>query len=175
MIQGLQVPPREYFLGGAPFPIGHVAAATAKRHIILLCVAEDIPQWSNRVSLHGHRRDEQGDPIARLEHRYLARDLAARRTLYREACRVLRAAGAWIRIRKPIYTFSHAVGSCRFGDDPAHAPLDPYCRLHGVDNLFVVDGSFMPTAGGVNPSLTIAANALRVGQYVSDHWSQITP
>ena len=48
--------------------------------------------------------------------------------------------------------------------DPAESALDEDCRYRGVDNLYVVDGSFMPTSAGVNPSLTIAANALRVGE-----------
>ena len=63
-------------------------------------------------------------------------------------------------------TFSHAVGSVRFGAEAEQSALDPACRMRGVDNLYVVDGSFMPTSGGVNPSLTIAANALRVGQHI---------
>jgi choline dehydrogenase-like flavoprotein len=48
--------------------------------------------------------------------------------------------------------------------------LDPWCRFFGMRNLFVVDSSFMPSAGGVNPSLTIAANALRVGRYIVANW-----
>jgi choline dehydrogenase-like flavoprotein len=53
------------------------------------------------------------------------------------------------------------------GDDPEHAVLDPWCQFFGVANLHVVDGSFMPTSGAVNPSLTIAANALRVGAHLA--------
>ena len=62
-----------------------------------------------------------------------------------------------------IKTFSHAVGTVRFGADPATSVLDESCRYRGVDNLHVVDASFMPTSAGLNPSLTISANALRVG------------
>jgi choline dehydrogenase-like flavoprotein len=62
-----------------------------------------------------------------------------------------------------VKTFSHAAGTVRFGDDPRKAPLDPSCRFRGLSNLFVVDASALPTSGTVNPSLTIAANALRVG------------
>ena len=76
-------------------------------------------------------------------------------------------------MKKPINTFPHALGSCRFGSDPTKAALDPWCRLFGVPNLFVVDGSFMPSSGGVNPSLTIAANALRVGEYLVEEWERI--
>ena len=61
-----------------------------------------------------------------------------------------------------IKTFSHAVGTLRMGADPSLAPLDEIGRYRGLANLRVVDGSALPTAGAVNPSLTIAANALRV-------------
>ena len=95
--------------------------------------------------------------------------------LHREAARVLKEAGAWLRLWKPIYTFSHAAGTCRFGHDPNDSVLDPFCRVHGVNNLFVVDGSFMPTSGGVNPSLTIAANAIRVGRHIVQTWEDVAP
>ena len=55
----------------------------------------------------------------------------------------------------------------------ARAGLDPWCRFFGVPNLFVVDASFMPSSGGVNPSLTIAANALRVGEHLVAEWDQL--
>jgi choline dehydrogenase-like flavoprotein len=61
-----------------------------------------------------------------------------------------------------VKTFSHAVGTVRMGDDPAAAPLDAGCRFRGLANLWVTDGSALPMSAGVNPSLTIAANALRV-------------
>ena len=58
-------------------------------------------------------------------------------------------------------------GTCRFGKDPATSVLDKDCRAHEVDNLYVVDGSFMPSIGAVNPTLTIIANALRVGDHIA--------
>ena len=79
------------------------------------------------------------------------------------ASEVLREAGAWRTFPYRVTTFSHAVGTVRMGSDPDAAPLDDGCRFRGLENLYVIDGSFMPTSGGVNPSLTIAANALRVG------------
>jgi choline dehydrogenase-like flavoprotein len=59
---------------------------------------------------------------------------------------------------------AHACGTCRFGLDPADSVLNADNRAHGIDNLYVVDASFFPSSGGTNPSLTIAANALRVAQ-----------
>lgn len=58
--------------------------------------------------------------------------------------------------------YPHVSGTCRFGADPATSVLDSHNRAHGIANLYVVDASFFPSSGGSNPSLTIAANALRV-------------
>src|SRR6516165_11535556 len=58
---------------------------------------------------------------------------------------------------------AHQAGTVSFGTDPVTSVLDVYCRAHDLDNLYVVDGSFMPSIGAVNPTLTIIANALRVG------------
>jgi choline dehydrogenase-like flavoprotein len=66
----------------------------------------------------------------------------------------------------PIAGVAHQAGTCRFGDDPATSVLDRNCRAHEVDNLYVVDTSFFPSIGAVNPSLTAIANALRVGEHL---------
>ncbi|MGZ4557015.1 MAG: GMC family oxidoreductase [Mycobacteriaceae bacterium] len=54
----------------------------------------------------------------------------------------------------------------RFGTDPASSALDPNCKAHELDNLYVADTSFFPSIGAVNPSLTAIANALRVGEHL---------
>lgn len=54
----------------------------------------------------------------------------------------------------------------RFGTDPRTSVLDLNCKAHDLDNLYVVDASFFPSVGAVNPSLTIIANALRVGDHL---------
>ena len=173
MIQGLQVPPPEYIVSEGGFPIGNLGAKAVDRLVFLLCIGQDLPEPENRVEIDPARTDRYGAPIPRVFHRYTRRDRQARSALYREGARVLRQAGAVIRVRKPINTFSHALGSCRFGEDPARAALDPWCRFFGVPNLFVVDASFMPSSGGVNPSLTIAANALRVGDHIVAEWDRL--
>lgn len=167
MIQGLQVPPPEYIASAAPFPIGMMGARTTRYQIYLLCMAEDVPSPENRVEVDARRRDSFGVALTRVVHRYHRRDREARSALYREAARILREAGAVLRARKLIDTYSHAAGTCRFGTEPATAVLDPWCSFFGVPNLYVVDGGFFPTAGSVNPSLTIAANALRVGRHLA--------
>jgi len=66
----------------------------------------------------------------------------------------------------PIGATAHQAGTIRFGTDPASSALDVNCRAHELDNLYVVDTSFFPSIGAVNPSLTAIANALRVGDHV---------
>jgi len=173
MIQGLQVPPPEYIASEGGFPIGTLGAKAADRLVFLLCIGQDLPDPENRVAIDPAMTDGYDAPIPRVFHRYSRRDRQARSALYRQGARVLREAGALIRVRKPINTFSHALGTCRFGEDPTRAALDPWCRLFGVSNLFVVDASFMPSSGGVNPSLTIAANALRVGEHIVAEWDRL--
>jgi choline dehydrogenase-like flavoprotein len=66
----------------------------------------------------------------------------------------------------PIAGVAHQAGTCRFGTDPRTSVLDVNCKAHELDNLYVVDTSFFPTIGAVNPSLTAIANALRVGDHL---------
>ncbi|KUN79834.1 GMC oxidoreductase [Streptomyces griseoruber] len=66
----------------------------------------------------------------------------------------------------PIGATAHQAGTVRFGHDPASSALDVTCKAHDLDNLYVVDTSFFPSIGAVNPSLTAIANALRVGDHI---------
>jgi choline dehydrogenase-like flavoprotein len=66
----------------------------------------------------------------------------------------------------PIAGCAHQAGTVRFGSDPATSVLDTDCKAHEVDNLYVVDTSFFPSIGAVNPALTAMANALRVGDHL---------
>ena len=68
----------------------------------------------------------------------------------------------------PIGATAHQAGTVRFGTDPQSSALDVTCRAHDVDNLYVVDTSFFPSIGAVNPSLTAIANALRVGDHIAE-------
>ena len=68
----------------------------------------------------------------------------------------------------PLSAVWHQVGTCKFGSDPKTTVLDLNCRTHDVDNLYIVDGSFFPSMGAVNPTLTIIANALRVSDRLKD-------
>jgi choline dehydrogenase-like flavoprotein len=63
---------------------------------------------------------------------------------------------------------AHQAGTAKFGTDPENSVLDTDCRAHDVDNLYVVDSAFFPSIGAVNPTLTIIANALRIGQHLTE-------
>ena len=69
----------------------------------------------------------------------------------------------------PLSAVWHQIGTCKFGSDPKTTVLDLNCRAHDVENLYVVDGSFFPSVGAVNPTLTIVANALRVSDRLKDN------
>jgi choline dehydrogenase-like flavoprotein len=133
-----------------------------------LVIAEDEPQASNRVTIDRGRVDAFGLPQPVVTHRYTAADERRRRRLIRRAKRILRRVGAWSFYTHPLKTFSHALGTVRMGVDAASSPLDERCRFRGISNLLVVDGSALPTSGAVNPSLTIAANALRAAAHLVD-------
>jgi choline dehydrogenase-like flavoprotein len=73
---------------------------------------------------------------------------------------------AYLKTDIPIAGAGHQSGTCRFGKDPKNSVLDTNCKAHELDNLYVVDTSFFPSIGAVNPSLTAIANALRVGDHL---------
>lgn len=173
MIQSLQVPPPEYIRTMTFFPANLVGPHSYAVNQFLMCIAEDEAQPDNRVTLSPTLRDDLGQPVAAVRYRHHPADLRRRDMLQRQAGRILRQAGARFRGRYAVDTFSHALGTCRFGTDPRTAVLDPACRFFGSPNLFVADASFMPTAAAVNPSLTIAANGLRVGDHIVAEWDHI--
>jgi hypothetical protein len=151
----------------APWGLKHIAAFLSDYIINQLCIAEDIPQHENRVYADRGKIDRFGMPLLMVYHRYHQRDIEARHALYRMAKKILRKAGALLSASMPIETFSHAFGTCRFGTNKATSVLNPECRVWGIQNLYVLDASFMPSGGSVNPSLTIAANSLRVSEILA--------
>jgi choline dehydrogenase-like flavoprotein len=134
-----------------------------QRMLPLVGIVEDLPNPANRVSL-----GENGQ--ARLRYRFGTYDRERGRQLARLMKRILKRAGARFCLAKQFPSDEHVAHQCgtlRFGTDPAHAVLDRDCRMFGHPNLFVVDGSFLPTSLGVGPALTIIANALRVAGIVA--------
>ena len=138
----------------------------AERSFDLWVMSEDLPLPGNRVELAGD--GGAGSPALRLSRRLS--NLGPHRALVREMKRRLRRIGLPIVIeREPSpRTIQHQCGTLRFGTDPATSVCRPDCRTHDLDNLYVADGSVFPSSGAVNPALTIAANALRVGRIIAD-------
>jgi choline dehydrogenase-like flavoprotein len=166
-IQQVMAPPVSLIRAMLPRALHAGATALVSNLTGLLAVAEDQPSAANGVAIDASRTDRNGLPAAIISHRYTPRDLAARRALLYRARQILRRAGARFTVTWNVNTFSHAIGTVRMGDDPETAPLDRDCRFRGLENLWVTDGSVFPTSAGVNPSLTIAANALRVGRLLA--------
>jgi choline dehydrogenase-like flavoprotein len=150
-----------------PLLVRDPAAAVVSHMMGLLVIAEDQPRPENRVEIVGSQRDRYGLPRLCVYPAHTSRDEAAAAALAVQAKRVLRAAGARLTYLHPIETFSHALGTVRMGVDPRTSPLTVHGRYRGLDNLYVTDGSALPRSAGVNPSLTIAANALRIGTHIA--------
>lgn len=128
----------------------------------LLVIAEDEPQRENRIALVG----SSGKMTLDIHHRFTPRDEEKRRFLTRVAKKALRKAGALTAVMKKGQSVYHACGTCRMGTDPAHSVTAPTGKVWHTHNLYVADASLMPTSSGVNPSLSIAAGALRVATFV---------
>jgi choline dehydrogenase-like flavoprotein len=127
----------------------------------LATLGEVLPNPDNRVTL-ADEVDERGVPVARITFALGDNDKAIVDAERSAAVQVLEAAGA-TRVLTSDGTH-HVLGTCRMGDDPATSVVGPDCRTHDVPNLWVCDGSVFPTAGAVNPSLTIEAIATRTAR-----------
>ena len=130
----------------------------------------------NRIDLDPSHADRFGLPLARITKRQHPNDVAMYRWYEKKIVEIAQAAGAkrvalgrspGVHIDDGIHQTSnaHNHGTCRMGDDPNQSVVDRWCRSHEVENLWVVDGSVMPTNGGYNPTLTILANAYRVADH----------
>ncbi len=135
-------------------------------------LVHDLPQETNRVELDDDVKDAWGLPVARITHHAHPNDLAQARWTVDRNAEILEAAGA--RNVDRVYAdritgnCSHQHGTARMGVDPDRSVLDRNCRAHEVDNLYVIDGSPFPTGTGINPTLTIMANAWRVAEQLAD-------
>ena len=140
----------------------HVGAAFYGNAGLFAAMTEDDPDPNNRVTL-----DPQQPDGARFSYT-VTDDLRRRADGLRD--KFAAAIRPWPMARLSTnleMNQGHPCGTCRFGDDPRSSVLDRDCKAHGLSNLFVVDASFMPRSGAMNPSLTIAANALRVAPKIA--------
>jgi choline dehydrogenase-like flavoprotein len=135
--------------------------AWVSRGVDWLVMSEDLPAPSNRVTIA---------PDGRIRLHYTPNNLTAHKRLVGETKRILRRLGYWLVVTHSHghANTTHQCGTLCFGSDPRSSVLDPFCRTHDVDNLFVVDASFFPSSAAVNPGLTIAAQALRVADHIKD-------
>jgi choline dehydrogenase-like flavoprotein len=133
--------------------------AWVARGVDWLAMSEDLPREDNRVTL-------EADGRIRLH--YQPNNVTAHERLVKETRRMLRQLGFWIVMAHSHRerNTTHQCGTLCFGIDPTVSVLDPYCRAHDVENLFVVDASFFPSSAAVNPGLTIVAQALRVADHI---------
>jgi choline dehydrogenase-like flavoprotein len=157
---------KEMIAQDAPkFAPGIALEEVAHRSVDWWLTAEDLPSPDNRVNIKGNRiqlqyTDNSTQAYDRLIDRWT-------QTLKSIDCGdTILPCSLYFRKRIPIQGVAHQVGTCRLGENPDTSVLDLNCRTHDVDNLYVVDGSFFPSSGAVNPSLTIIANAIRVGEHL---------
>lgn len=167
-LQQVPTPPMGLVQNEIPGIFGKLLSQGVRLLTGLLAIAEDQPQFTNQLTIDTAKRDAFGLPQPVISHHYSQRDQAAIRVLTGEAKKIMRNAGAVAHYVHHIRTFSHTVGTVRMGTDPETSALNEYGQFRGVENLYVADGSFMPTSAALNPSLTIAANALRVGEHIKN-------
>ncbi|HUX72514.1 MAG TPA: GMC family oxidoreductase [Steroidobacteraceae bacterium] len=129
--------------------------------------SEDLPRAENRIYYDGER--------VVLE--VAANNIEAHERLKKKTEQLLSAAGAHPALLERKLYFgkaialggtAHQAGTARFGTDPKTSVLDPDCKAHDLDNLYLADASFFPSIGAVNPTLTIVANALRVADRIGE-------
>jgi choline dehydrogenase-like flavoprotein len=166
-IQMLGKSDREVIKAGAPLPAPGFALDYIADHAVdFWLTSEDLPNPDNRVTV-----DRQG----RIHVAYRDRNLEGHRRLIAKLRGLLTQLGCHPTLipnqlirdgRIPLAGVAHQCGTVRFGTHPETSALDPDCKAHDLDNLYVVDTSFFPSSSAVNPALTAMANALRVGDHL---------
>jgi choline dehydrogenase-like flavoprotein len=144
----------------------------ARHAVDFWLTTEDVPSLDNRVTVDGG---------GRVHLAYRPSNAAEAEGLYGELQTIMNHIGIaahhvmdknfYMHMSIPIAGVAHQAGTCKFGVDPAASVLDVDCKAHDVDNLYVVDSSFMPSIGAVNPALTVMANAIRVGEHLLERLS----
>lgn len=155
----------------APEPLGGMSYAEMAAHSLDFWLqSEDLPDPENRVTLNS-----KGEIVFH----YKQNNLAAYNRLRDKLASMLGDIGChqhmvpidyYLGTKLP-FNLAHQCGTLKFGTDPTTSVLDLNCKAHDLDNLYVVDGSFFISPGAVNPSLTIIANALRVGDHLLERLS----
>lgn len=130
--------------------------------------ADWLPNNDCFVSLDSKVKDKWGDPVAKIRIEGHTHDLKVGKFLAEKAEQILKEIGL-SNIKSDISSLpppNIQAGGCRFGKDPKTSVLDPDCKSHEVQNLYITDGSFMPTGGSVTYTWTIYANSFRVAEKI---------
>jgi choline dehydrogenase-like flavoprotein len=132
---------------------------------------DDLPMARNYVDLDPKFVDEYGFPVARITRDFgenERRMFVNGRPLLEKVFEPYKSLGVTVASSDGSLKLigDHQMGTCRMGDDPTQSVVDRFCRMHEIPNVFVVDTSFMPTGFGLNPMVTVVANALRVGTWI---------
>jgi choline dehydrogenase-like flavoprotein len=152
----------------APWGEGHHVAMDKhlNHEVVLFCCGEDLPEERNRVELDWENLDGFGMPGAKTFYALDGNSVRLGVAMIRRGTQLMEAAGA-VGIRdfglSPVLGW-HLMGTARMGSDSADSVVDPDNRAHDVPNLFIADSSSLPTGGGVNPTSTIQAVALRCAE-----------
>jgi choline dehydrogenase-like flavoprotein len=143
------------------------------RQLSVAFMANQLPQPTNRITLHPGVRDKWGRPVAYIQKDWHSHDRAVMDVLA-DRCKAILENGGVEQVTgsgnvggNVARIANHILGGARFGTDENDSVLDIDCKAWKFDNLYVTDGSFMPTSGGGNPTLTIQANAFRVGDLLT--------
>ena len=153
------------------------AMDTYARRIDLRITGDDLPRSDNRVELDPAYVDEFGFPVARVTRSLGAHEGDLNKGMQKVVLDRMKKLFSLYTDKgvigepKPSTAIpdligDHQMGTCRMGEDPTRSVLNPHCQMHDVPNVFVVDTSFMPNGFGVNPMVTVVANALRVGTWI---------
>jgi choline dehydrogenase-like flavoprotein len=136
--------------------------------LILSSIMEDMPDPENRISI------SQMDEV--LMHYKIGAHERKRIEIFRKKIKSALRPYSFLLIKQAGSNgrIAHVCGTCRFGSDPQSSVLNAVNQSHDHQNLFVVDSSFFPTSGGTNPALTIAANALRIADFIINQWTELT-
>ena len=146
---------------------GFLFEGAAKRMLSLLVISEDLPDPDNRVRLGKDGRISLDYEHNNLEgHERLVKTLCKALDGFSDNHHPISQHHFEFDSLLPLYGTAHMNGTVRFGRDAKASVLDEWCKAHELDNLYVVDASFFPSSAAVNPTLTIVANAMRVGDHL---------
>ena len=135
-------------------------------------VGEDMPQETNRVTLHASEKDAHGLPIPNVHFDDHPNDVAMRSHAFRQGTAVYQAAGAREVYETPPYPSTHNLGTNRMSESPRDGVVNKWGQTHDIKNLFVSDGSQFTTGAAENPTLTIVTLAIRQADFIADQMAK---